>query len=80
MVVPSSSLGLQGAHMLRRLMQGSTQGRAATEKEKARGANKCVFKDLDMMERVRERGKLHFGTKRRDFLQQIERDVAVRAH
>ena len=58
--------------------QGSTHGRAATEKEKARGPAKCVFKDLDMLERVERLGKLKFGGDRSKFLQQIERDVAVR--
>lgn len=52
-------------------LKGSTQGRNATDKEKARGLG-CVYKDLDFMEGG---PRIKIGTERKKiFLEQIERD------
>jgi hypothetical protein len=54
-------------------LKGSTVGRAATEKEKARGPDSCVYKDQDL---IRSNTKLKLGPGRRDaFLEQIRQDA-----
>jgi hypothetical protein len=55
-------------------LKGSTVGRAATEKEKARGPSRCVYKDLDLMA---SGTKIKLGPGRREaFLAQMASDAA----
>jgi hypothetical protein len=54
-------------------LKGSTVGRAATEKEKARGPGKCVYKDLDL---IASGTKIKLGAERKEaFVHQLAQDA-----